>query len=1048
MGAFLYLLENFIFPGLADEGKEKIKSAYEQLTKKIWEELFVAAFQQALSDQKTYLQKYGDGIVKISPDDIKRVLRQEFFIDIEDQSLSTITGDDFSKKIAKIISDKGLLVIGGNVLSEADYASIVSNLVCIAQSKFRQSIFQDENAFKKALLNQVENNTSLLEQLERFLNDKYSLLITIDQKLDGLTELVNGIRGSICDYSGQVGEFVRHYLGTPEEPAPFGGRYDQLDQLDCWLDATDQPQYASIIAPAGRGKSALLVHWVTRLASKDQQKWRVVYFPISSRYDTNREEVVLGGMVVRLAAILNKQESKAQSADEYRHRWLDYLQNLSESEESILVVLDGLDEAAFECGLALFPEFPPKNLKVLVAARPLANDEGFKDWQRRMGWTHSGRAINIDLPFLTYPGFLDVLKQMGNPLDQLPKRAGIAEKLFELSEGDPLLVGLYIGSLLEKRQDVPKLTCDDLQKLTPGIESFMRSWMDDQKKLWKNNPLREKSVRTFLNLCALAYGPLSKADMSQLAPEIFESAELIELAAQSMDRIIISTSISSGENQVSENPIISRGYIFSHPRLADYFANNLLPGERINLQVNFVEYGQRQLTAMNQKIIRYTEISPYILQYYRQHLAAIIKDPEEAYALIDEAWLRAWESFSGTADGFLSDLDWVNEIAKSQGSSALLQQTQVALCHASVNSLCNHIDEALFSKLLNNRVISISQAKYYIGKQLEVTSKDNMLMHLALFLQNDHLSELSDNVAQLLDQINTKSVFVSALINLMSKLPEGAARVDLWRKALAVAETITSEWERALALSDLTGKLPEGGARNDLWQKLLDAAEAITFEEYRAGVLSDLAGELPEGEERTDLWRKALAVAETITDEGERASVLSDLAEKLPEGAAREELWRKVLAAAEAITDEVERARVITELAIENHNIVEKHKLYSEVIKRLQFSSYQKRGYIQKIIEDITFNKDFTYLFTMEFSTNTIESDTLSHALQSWITEMQPSENELYTTYQKVLHEYTGDRGELLLVLPVFSSYFMKVGGIKLVIDLSNVIEEIAVWWP
>jgi hypothetical protein len=64
--------------------------------------------------------------------------------------------------------------------------------------------------------------------------------------------------GSPFGYRTSVREFFRLYLGTDQAPKPFGGRDRQLLSLDDWLDSKDSDRLL-IVAPAGRGKSMLLV---------------------------------------------------------------------------------------------------------------------------------------------------------------------------------------------------------------------------------------------------------------------------------------------------------------------------------------------------------------------------------------------------------------------------------------------------------------------------------------------------------------------------------------------------------------------------------------------------------------------------------------------------------------------------------------------------------------------------------------------------------------------------------------------------------------------
>jgi len=85
-----------------------------------------------------------------------------------------------------------------------------------------------------------------------------SILITGDHNvLQGITFLPT-------DYAMRIRNFILEYIGTLQRPVPFGGRQADLQTLDGWLDDPDAPPYLLLTAPAGRGKSALLVRWLER----------------------------------------------------------------------------------------------------------------------------------------------------------------------------------------------------------------------------------------------------------------------------------------------------------------------------------------------------------------------------------------------------------------------------------------------------------------------------------------------------------------------------------------------------------------------------------------------------------------------------------------------------------------------------------------------------------------------------------------------------------------------------------------------------------------
>jgi ATP/maltotriose-dependent transcriptional regulator MalT len=86
-------------------------------------------------------------------------------------------------------------------------------------------------------------------------------------------------------------------------PVPFGGSDQELQRLDIWLANANAPSRLLITAPAGRGKSALLVRWIVSLQERkivSKGGWPLIFLPISIRVGTNAPEVfyqVLAGFL-------------------------------------------------------------------------------------------------------------------------------------------------------------------------------------------------------------------------------------------------------------------------------------------------------------------------------------------------------------------------------------------------------------------------------------------------------------------------------------------------------------------------------------------------------------------------------------------------------------------------------------------------------------------------------------------------------------------------------------------------------------------------------
>ena len=80
--------------------------------------------------------------------------------------------------------------------------------------------------------------------------------------------------------------------------AVFGGRDAELAALDAFLAQDNQP-FALLLAPTGRGKTALLIHWIARIQAAGN--WHVIFVPISLRYQTASGEIALGALASALA---------------------------------------------------------------------------------------------------------------------------------------------------------------------------------------------------------------------------------------------------------------------------------------------------------------------------------------------------------------------------------------------------------------------------------------------------------------------------------------------------------------------------------------------------------------------------------------------------------------------------------------------------------------------------------------------------------------------------------------------------------------------------
>ncbi len=700
-----------------------------------------------------------------------------------------------------------------------------------------------------------------------------------DKIVTVVNQIVQGLGDLPTHYDGYVRNFLDYYLGTPDRPAPFGGRKADLAALDAWLADPNAPRYALMVAPAGRGKSALLAHWVTQLAAHPDQP-HVVYFPVSIRFNTNLESVAFASLAARIAHVYGEKVAQAINVQLYRGLFSDYLRRPPPDGRRVLVVLDGLDEAAaWEAGADLFPHSPPEHLRVVVAARPLAGDVAERSWLSRLGWDAPGRAKSLPLAALDRDGVSDVLAQMGNPLDALATRMDVVGKLHELSEGDPLLVRLYVEALLPRGSEAATFKPEDLLTLKPGLKPYFDLWFKQQESLWASAAERidHDAVDDLLNLCATALGPLTKDDSRALVPERLKNSRTIERTVEAVNRFAIGDGTEAS------------GYVFSHPRLREYFAERLTPRERKEWDARFLHYGKETLTALEARTLKPGEAPAYAVKYYGAHLVRANAPAADFYALMCEGWLRAWEWADGTPDGFLNDANRAWARAEVEGPPALGQIVRAALCFSSVVSVSANVPNELIVACLKAGVINPRLALVMARAKPEAKERVECLAKVSEFLPSDDQRRALADALNAARDVGNEYLRAEALCAIAPCLPPEAT--DLLAEALRVARAISAEEARAQALHAIVERL-RPDATNLLGESLRIVA---TIDHYRRdSILCAIVERLPP--EATGLLAEALRIVDAYNGD-----VLNAITERLPPDAA--DLLTNARLAADVIGD-------------------------------------------------------------------------------------------------------------------------------------------------
>jgi len=779
-------------------------------------------------------------------------------------------------------------------------------------------------------------------------------------------QLARGLSPLSTDYLSRVQAFVGEYVGSNERNVPFGGRTRELEQLTRWMADANAPRFMLIAAGAGKGKSALLVRWVRQILNEGNVA--AVFFPISIRFRTNLASVTFASLASYLATLHG--EALAVSPDTPAEVWrslmTDFLTRPLKDGRSLLVVLDGLDEAAdWDAGPDLFPRHFNRNVRVVVAARLLAGDVDASDWLRRLGWDHQKTASTLSLSSLEESGVAEALDTMGFPLAGLGDRTDIVSELHRLTEGEPLLVRLYVDDLWNRGEGAARLQVQDLRTIEPGLDGYFARWWDDQRRLWgASRPLQQARVQTILNLLACALGPLTRDDLLSLTSPMVElNTWTLDEALEPLRRFVVGDGVRAG-------------YVFSHPRLGVHFYERLTRAERDNFDREILTWCSEHVAVIEHGRCPPGHASPYVVQYFGAHLDRAKALLPQFTPLLSDAWRRAWQAHDGTYSGYQGDLRRIQTAARTRPadgapdvrSQPLAMEVRAGLCLASVGEISKNTPPELVTALVERGLWSRTSAVAYARLVQQPERRARALIYLGTHLDEpaktlifkDVLAAVStvDDarkvplltgaaqslpatlVATALDlalSISHKGVMRDAVMSLAHRLsPRQTERVRIAAcgikdvdvrlallrglaaqqpgplLAFALDEPDIDSWERAWILVGCSD-----GLAGDERHTALARALAVARQMERGGARFDLELSIAErldSAKRSIELQRIVEQIRTVDNALIQATVFSRTATLVPDSM-REEMIDSALAAASRIQSPALHARAIASLA-------------------------------------------------------------------------------------------------------------------------------------
>lgn len=698
--------------------------------------------------------------------------------------------------------------------------------------------------------------------------DKVLTRFGLRSGLNMVPELLAGLAGLGADYAVWIENFLVEYLGRPGEPVPFGGRDSQLSALSSWLADFSAAPYALLAAEAGRGKSALLATWAAQVCAAGLAD--VVFVPISLRFNTAQAGVALPALAARLTAYHGESVSTAErSAEQWQAHITTYLRRMPRAGRPLLVIVDGLDEATdWEVGAHLFPATPPPGVRVLVSARYVAGDVDESGWRNRLNWLSPALATSIALPPLDMAGVGDVLRAMGNPLARLGSRVDIVGELHRLSDGDPLLVRLYVEELRRHAHEPAGLTPEELPSIERGMAGYFDRWRRELERVWRSaghgGPGNLRNLQDLLNVLASALGPLTSDDLAEVNPDTPTGLQFDALL-KDVARFVIGDGV-------------RQGFVFSHPRFGTFFHEAMGRREQQRWSRAFTDYGARVLAGLRDGTCGPTTVSSYVLTFYGAHLESAGGVSAEIYALLDAAWLAAWHGVDGTDAGFLNDCDRAWRRAEQDLASATerdrVEAVRVlfvsALARGSVAARSSKVPSRLLVDAVRQGTLTAAQALAMCRRIRDEKRRADAVVALAPVLPAEWIDECLAIASTMREQDPRARTTVAAVHRL-----SGASLA----RAQSVAETLAEPGLRAWVTAAVSARLAEP-ERTRMATAALSIVDNVERTTVRGRSLAAMGPFLP-----AELLPTAIEQARQLPEQGDAALTVCALAWHLPEAA-------------------------------------------------------------------------------------------------------------------------------------------------------------------
>jgi hypothetical protein len=613
-------------------------------------------------------------------------------------------------------------------------------------------------------------------------------------------------------YRVSIRRFLQFYLGDGENPVPFGGRGPEMQSLDTWLATPDAPRNLLLTAPAAGGKSALLTHWI---AQAGMAGWAVVFVPISIRYGTNRPDFFFGALANALADVRVEPLPlpAGDAAQFYRDKVTEWLDDWPAERRRCLIVIDGLDEAiGWQLDTTVLPPRPAAGLRILVSAREMAFCDA-DEWRRRIGWGRA-KVEHLSLAGLWREAVQALLGEV-DVLGDAAFRATLAEALFHLTAGDPLLLQLYVSDVLAAQARGEAVDAEVLRRRQPGFSAFFADWMDQQSGFDK------ESIKACLALLASAAGPLMHADLEALVPLVLPSCSIVDAdTVTPIARFVV------GDGK-------AHGYAFAHPKFGVYVREQWLAQGpwMARSDAAYLSWGAGVVDALNRQAG--TAAPAYLLNFYFLHLRQQGAPLPVWAGLACDGWRRAWQQSDDGMAGFARDVLEVLRQARVPASAgdtqALALLGRCAFILSSIRARGSSVPDVLLAAAVRTGVMTLRTASNLARTRFEPAERAAALVRLAALAPPEVRARLVDEAASAAASIDEPLARVGPLLAAAAVEPGLVERPD---------PVLLARWLAPASVDDLARMRP--------WLPLLDEPTAQAARAAAAGLVEDALCRVPD----------------------------------------------------------------------------------------------------------------------------------------------------------------------------------------------------------